>query len=267
MSTNATQSLGEDYNGTIVWFIVNVTLTAVTISGNLLTIAAIFFSRKLSSVVANQFIFSLAISDLFVGLTIPYHMTFYTINSEFGSSKTNCLLRFVLVSFACSSSITNLLVIASDRYAAIVYPLHYARVVTRKCSVVVVMVAWSVSFAVAAMPVKWNEWRAGAECEFFNVVPDDYLNFVLCPMFALIWCAMLLLYSRICREAKGQVERMRNGNGAQQFGLQLRDSKSFQVMLTILGCFTVCWLPLPSNHHLLPAQSRLAGNPLLRDRI
>lgn len=218
---NDTSTIYEEYSGTIIWFVVNVLLISVTVSGNLLTITAILVTRKLRTILANQFVFSLAVSDLLVGLTIPYHMAFYVIQ-DFGLGKVNCLLRFVLISFACSSSISNLLVIATDRYAAIVYPLHYIRLITRKTAVTLTLFAWSLSFTVAAVPAVWNDWTPEVNCEVFQILPNNYVNFVICPMFALIWLMMLLLYWRICCEANGQAKRMKNDAA-------LKDSKSFQV--------------------------------------
>lgn len=222
VNRNDTSPIYEEYSGTIIWFVINVLLISVTVSGNLLTITAILVTKKLRAILANQFVFSLAVSDLFVGLTIPYHMAFYVI-SDFGLGKVNCLLRFVLISFACSSSISNLLVIAADRYVAIVYPLHYIRLITRKTAVFLTVFAWSLSFTVAAVPAVWNDWAPGVNCEVFQILPNNYVNFVICPMFGLIWLMMLLLYWRICCEANGQARRLKNAAA-------LKDSKSFQVV-------------------------------------
>ncbi|XP_060519845.1 histamine H2 receptor-like isoform X2 [Cylas formicarius] len=213
---------GEAYCGTNFWFTVNVLITVVTISGNLLTIFAILLSRHLSSMVANQFVFSLAVSDFFVGCSLPYHMAFYVIDN-FGADRLNCLLRFLLIQFACSSSICNLLLIATDR-----------------TSLTMILVGWAFSFSLAAVLLVWNEWRDGSQCELVVVVPANYMNFIVFPMFVLTWSIMLLLYSRICREATGHAQRIRSSN---QSIPALRDSKSFQVMLTILGYFTVFWMP------------------------
>ncbi|XP_030753723.1 5-hydroxytryptamine receptor 1A [Sitophilus oryzae] len=231
----------EPYCGSTAWFVINIITTTITLSGNLLTIGAILFSKRLSSVIANQFVFSLAVSDLLVGCSVPYHMAFYVVE-HFGANKLNCLLRFVLISFACSSSICNLLFIAADRYVAIVYPLHYVRLITRKSSLVMIILGWCMSFSVAVVPLMWNDWHQAPVCELIEVIPQNYMNFVVYPMFILIWVMMLLLYSRICREATGHAKRMRSAGSCQNVAI-LKDSKSIQVMLMILGCFTICWLP------------------------
>jgi len=65
-----------------------------------------------------------------VGFTMPYHMAFY-ISSEIGQSLSLCLLRFVLIIMACSASVMHLIVIAVDRYLAIIYPLRHQVIVTK----------------------------------------------------------------------------------------------------------------------------------------
>lgn len=112
--------------GFMIWAIIDGLLLVAILCGNILTILAVRFSRRLRSVISNHFVLSLAISDILVGLTLPYHLTFY-LGSGLGSSKPWCLLRFFFVIMACCVSIWNLIAIALDRYIAICYPLHYSR--------------------------------------------------------------------------------------------------------------------------------------------
>lgn len=101
-----------------VWSIVDGALMVLIISGNTLTILAVTLSRRLSSLVSNQFVLNLAISDLMVGLTLPYHLVFY-LDTEFGKIKWSCLMRFILIILACLASIYNIIAIAVDRYVYI----------------------------------------------------------------------------------------------------------------------------------------------------
>ncbi|KAG5885460.1 hypothetical protein JTB14_037041 [Gonioctena quinquepunctata] len=231
------------YCGTTYWLCISITTSLVAVFGNILTVFAILFSKKLSSLVANYFIFSLAVSDLLVGFSVPYHMLFYLVEG-FGGTRAICLVRFVLTCFACASSICNLLFIAMDRYLAIVYPLHYTRFMTKKTAYVLISVGWCVALTTASVPLFWNQWYEGVSCEVINIFPFSFIRFILCPMFVMIWTTMLLLYSKICKEASGQQRRMRGtGNLKQLSSSSFTESKSFQVMMIILGCFTVCWLP------------------------
>lgn len=110
----------------IIWSVIDGFLLVVILCGNTLTILAVRYSRRLRSTISNLFVLSLAISDLGVGLTLPYHLAFY-IGTEIGQNKFFCILRFFLIIFAWCLSIWNLMAIAIDRYIAICYPLHYTR--------------------------------------------------------------------------------------------------------------------------------------------
>jgi hypothetical protein len=118
-------------NSHLLWSILDCALLVIILFGNTLTILAILRTKHLFKVMSNQFVLSLATSDLFIGLTLPYHMAFY-LSEEIGKNEQTCILRFVLLALGCSASLCNLIIIAIDRYIAILYPLHYCRLVTNR---------------------------------------------------------------------------------------------------------------------------------------
>jgi len=130
LNSNVT-STDNGLNSYILWSILDCALLVIILCGNTLTIVAILRSKRLYNVMSNQFVLSLATSDLFIGLTLPYHMAFY-LSDAIGNDKETCILRFVLLALGCSASLCNLIMIAIDRYIAIVYPLHYCRLVTHR---------------------------------------------------------------------------------------------------------------------------------------
>ena len=129
MNCSLEGSLDEKFNSNILWSLLDGILFVIILCGNTLTILAIRCTRHLSNVMSNQFVMSLAISDLFVGLSLPYHMAFY-LTTTIGADKGTCILRFVLLLLGCIASVLNLFIIAIDRYIAIVHPLHYCKIIT-----------------------------------------------------------------------------------------------------------------------------------------
>ncbi|CAO1380093.1 unnamed protein product [Diamesa serratosioi] len=222
----------------MMWTIIDGILLVAILCGNILTILAVRFSRRLRSVISNHFVLSLAISDILVGLTLPYHLAFY-MGTGLGSNKEFCMLRFFFVIMACCVSIWNLIAIAVDRYIAICYPLHYSRYMTRRVALLLMAIGWLVGFSIAAIPVIWNKWEVAHDCEFDQIFHPWYMVGVITPVFSMVWFCMLFVYWRIWREAAKHVKQLRitgMGDGPS-------DWKSVQVVLLILGCFTICWLP------------------------
>lgn len=192
----------------IIWSIIDGVLFILILCGNCLTIAAVQFSRRLRSVVSNLFILSLAISDLLVGLTVPYHLAFY-LDVTLGESHLICIMKFFFNIVACCVSIWNLIAIAADRYIAIVYPLHYSRWITRRVAVTVIIFGWISGAIIGVIPVFWNNWATSSECEFDEVLPPWYMAGIVTPVFSLIWLCMLTLYWRIWREAYKHAKQLR----------------------------------------------------------
>lgn len=193
----------------LLWGTIDVSLMVWIFSGNTLTILAIGMSRKLRAITSNWFVLALALSDLLVGFTLPYHLAFY-MGSDLGTVHVWCLLRFFLIIIACCVSIWNLIAIAVDRYVAIVYPLHYVRYVTRRVAIAVMCAGWLVGGCLGTVPMLWNNWSTALECEFDEVLPPWYMVGVVTPLFSAVWLCMLVLYVRIWSEAARQARQMRS---------------------------------------------------------
>ncbi|XP_022908366.1 adenosine receptor A2b [Onthophagus taurus] len=240
MVTETHQSI--TYVEMIIWFIVMLLLLVLTVCGNFLTICAIIFTRKLGALVSNRFVLSLALSDLLVGLAIPYHFIF-SVGITLGSNRETCVIRFVLVIFACASSIFNLMVIAADRYAAVVYPLEYGKYMRKKLAYGIIVFGWLITFALSTVVVIWNNWDINQDnCSFTEIIPQNYIIFILTPMFASVWVVIIVLYLKIWRIAASHAKKIRTCV-LQTSKYTGTDWKSIQVVLLVLGCFSVCWLP------------------------
>ncbi|XP_070163554.1 adenosine receptor A2b-like isoform X3 [Polyergus mexicanus] len=223
-----------------IWIFIDSFLFIVIVSGNALTILAIAWARKLRNVISNYFILNLAVSDLLVGVTLPYHFAFY-VDQSLKNNKTVCISRFVIVGLACGGSIYNLIAIAIDRYIAIVHPLSYNAYATRKRVLIIIAIIWIFVTGVYSIPIYWNCFDTAKTCEFDTILPSCFLAYILLPSFSLSWIAMFLIYWKIWREAHMHARRMNLSIIPNIAGKH--DHKSVNVVLLILGCFSICWLP------------------------
>ncbi|CAG2052989.1 unnamed protein product [Timema podura] len=211
------------------WVALDILLLIVIVSGNTLTMCAMHKCRRLYSLISNKFVASLAVSDLLVGLTIPYHTAFY-LNDTLCKNKTLCLSRFVLIVLGCCASICNLISIALDRYIAILYPFHYCRLMTQRMVSGMIVGGWITAIIIATIPTYWNDWDIAIMCEIDEVLTDNYILMVLTPSFLSVWVALLIVYWRIWREASEHAKRIRCPHG---YGELLR-------MLVTIHCYLLC---------------------------
>ncbi|XP_014212815.1 5-hydroxytryptamine receptor 1-like [Copidosoma floridanum] len=232
-------------------------LVALIILGNSMTILAGRLNRILFKITSNHLIFSLAISDLCVGFAVSYDLVFFFYPS-LDHYKFSCLLRFVFISGACTASFFNITAIAIDRYVSIVHPLEYPTYITKKLINVVVIVNWCAAIFISTIPLYWNTYQSTKKCKLLNFIPRYYLNVILIPMFLIVWISMFVFYWKIWREVRAHFQRL-NELG---FNGHCNYNKSNQVVLSILGCFTICWLP-----YVIISCIRFSKLPYEPDRI
>lgn len=131
-----TTSLEEDYenlnkNLDVIFGVISLVITPLVIGGNALVIISLFKFRRLRTT-TNMFIGSLALSDFLLGLlTLPMYALFY-LNTGMNKWKYLCLFKYSSVILSMSSSLINLVVIAVDRYIAILHPLKYQILMTKQ---------------------------------------------------------------------------------------------------------------------------------------
>uniref|UniRef100_A0A182K754 G-protein coupled receptors family 1 profile domain-containing protein n=1 Tax=Anopheles christyi TaxID=43041 RepID=A0A182K754_9DIPT len=232
--------VNEIHKDLVIWIAIDGILMVCIFSGNILTIIAVWYYRRLQWLISNLFVLSLAISDIFVGLTLPYHLAFY-MGVDLGRQKHLCLLRFFVLIIACSVSIWNLIAIAVDRYIAICYPLHYTRLMTKRTALTILGFGWCLAISIATIPLIWNKWETAQECEFDELLHPWYVAGVITPIFSVVWLCLFVVYWRIWREASKHAKQLRAHGGASERSSS--DWKSVQVVLLIMGCFTFCWIP------------------------
>ena len=139
----------EETHETKYWvkYVLTVVFIAVivfTTFGNLTTIIAVRFDKHLKSI-SNLYIASLALADLIVGSIVMTFMLIYTVVLDGAWTLGPLLCDFwTFIDYvACSASLTNVCVIAGDRYLAISRPLKAITKRTKRRALLMVAYAWA----------------------------------------------------------------------------------------------------------------------------
>ena len=126
------------------WFwILGWSLSILTMAGNGFIIFLVCSKRQLRTK-TNAFVVSLAVADFFVGMSVVPLMFFCKL-------ATGCKPRYYWISFVRwlfgYLSVINLCVLVLDRYIAIVKPLKYLTVMTRRRVIQTVSLSWGIRVA------------------------------------------------------------------------------------------------------------------------
>ncbi len=116
-------------------------LSAWTVFLNLLVIISISHFKKLHTP-TNLIILSLAVADMFIGFVIPIEAT-RLIEMCWYFGGTFCALYFIFLTVLFSASLSNLFLIAVDRFVAICHPLLYPQKITMTKTLMSICLSWA----------------------------------------------------------------------------------------------------------------------------
>ena len=155
----------------------------------------------------NRFVFSLAIADFMAGLFIFWQSCFSWF-PELNYNAIACVFRFVSAQPSFSSAI-HLVVIATDRYLAVLHPLRYHELMTTKVANILIAVAWISSVLLTAVIIGTAEYIPGVSiCTLVHIVPHWVLIVVFHVVVTLLILAMFFMYGRIFWVARKQAQQI-----------------------------------------------------------
>ncbi|XP_026293397.2 melanocortin receptor 5-like [Frankliniella occidentalis] len=241
----------------MVFAILEYTMMVLIVVGNLFILVAYAVGRirgKNSSMrlpSSGRLVLNLALADLLVGVGLIYFSLFKfwpEMAAQLAKYRLPCVLRFSVCFLTMFGSHCALLVVAMDRYTAIVHTLHYKDYLTTRVSWLVILAGWVVPVAGAGAVFLVNEWRPGVPfCDEHHIVPNFLIMFAL-PSNVSVLLLISLTHWRVHREVQAYTLRASDPSFVASTASAARRShgcrKSAVLLLRVTTSFIVCWTPL-----------------------
>ncbi|CAH3174811.1 unnamed protein product [Porites lobata] len=264
-SWNCLNFSGLKIGGTVAFCLIII----VSLVANSLIVIIVYKTPKLRKPI-NYFIANMALSDLMFSIFwIPWSLSDFHTNYLFliGGQLGQALCKLVPFFRDVSSivSIQNLILIAVDRFGAVVFPLRSPLIRSKLCPFFI-LATWIVPVAVNSPFLFANElvespernwcvkkWKKafGESSSRANFVLALYILFIYLPVLLLV-----ILYSIIVIKVKTQAHPGEQSANSQQH----RDRKNrnvLQMSIAILTVFGICWLPVSINFLIILYQDTL----------
>ena len=221
------------------------------VGGNALTLVAVNRTKKLRVIPTNTFIVSLAVSDGLIGVFLPFIIGVNATGDELVWDISTCILRgpyFAMFDI----SLSTLLVIAVDRYVAVVHPLYYRRNMTLRIARLTSILIWIAEFLLLTSLTCYYGTRAkvvmlrpeAAHDLFPKKISLGLLQaVVLIPIVGniVLYC---LIYIRLIRRRRSIWTVQEGQNAETLINQPSKKTKTFTKMMTlVLGYLILAWLP------------------------
>ena len=256
---NETQSMSSCFNPTAIRIgetFAYCLLFVVSLAGNIL-IGIIVYKEKALRTPINILIVNMAISDLllsiiyfparFVRLNTASH---WLLSGPFG--QVLCRLKYFVTDVSSVVSIQSLVLIAADRFVAVVFPLRPSLISSKRCRLFI-LVIWVVAMAVCCPHLlvwKVDEYAEGLVCQRrWNDIrfreSSLIKNYALVAVIVFIYVPLVLiaiLYFSIAVRIKSQKIPGEPSVNARKQRLK-RERSVLKMSVAIVFVFAVCWLP------------------------
>ncbi|XP_073730870.1 trace amine-associated receptor 13c-like [Misgurnus anguillicaudatus] len=235
----------HEYNIMYVFFSL---LSVWTVFLNLLVIISICHFKKLYTP-TNMLILSLAVTDLLVGLIVMPLEAIRLIETCWYFGDTICRLFLLIMGLLLITSLSNLVLIAVDRYVAVCHPLLYPQKITMTRTVIIICVSWFYSSAYnisIVITTSQRKYTCYGECTFMIIFALTIIDLFLSFLFP---CTIIItLYLRIFYVAHHQVKvinsLMRSGKHLTEGSVRRKsESKAALTLGIIVTVYLFCWIP------------------------
>ena len=226
----------------------------VSLVGNFLIVITVFKTQSLRKP-TNYLIANMSLSDLLFPIFVfPQYLTDFTLGSLLVSGPLGqalCKISSFLANASTAVSIQSLVLIAVDRFVAVVFPLRLPLISSKLCTFII-LATWIVAMVVISpylfalklvkypgklvCELRWSEafGRSSSEADMYVAL---YVVFHYVPVALLI-----ILYSIILIKLKSQKIPGEQSDRAEQ-QRERRNRNVLKMAIAIVFGFVLCWLP------------------------
>ena len=214
-STHVPEVFSTPYHRSLLVMIITGIIMSIIIIcavlGNLLVVVSVIRVRKLR-VITNFFVVSLAIADILVALmAMPFNLS-VELTGLWLFSYNMCNLWNSFDVYASTVSILHLCCISIDRHLAIVRPLDYPMVMTKRRVALMLCGVWIAPIVISFLPIFMEWYTFPANIKFLKDNPHVCrftvnITYMLVSSSISFWlpCSvMIYMYYRIYQEASRQ---------------------------------------------------------------
>ena len=234
----------------------------VSLAGNTI-IGIIVYKTKTMRKPINFFIVSMAMSDMLPIFMIPWkiqklYIDSWLIGGPLGQAL--CKLVTFLPDFSALVSIQNLVLIAVDRFGAVVFPLR-SSLISSKLYPFLILATWIVAMAVLspylfAMKLQFNylvvlrcrmHWNEvfGVSLSFKSYLMAISVVFIFIP-FVLIAILYIIIFLKL-KSHKIPGEQFPNCEDQRRH----KERNVLKMAIAIVSGFAICWLPVIIRYYLV----------------
>lgn len=227
-----------------VFITFQITIMIIIVCGSSLVLIAFGKFNHLQTS-SGKFVANLSASDLCLGLSLPFQISFFFFPS-LNLSKEACLLRYEVIIFTSTSSLISLLFTVIDRHIAVTYPLRYTMIMSDRTADILIGVVWIYALSISCPPLLgYNTFDTAPLCAYELVMAKPY-RLIVALHFICLPTIMFIIYCRIFYMAWSHrrtiMAQQTGGSYVVNTSLK-RETKTAVVMATVMLFFTLCWLP------------------------
>ncbi|XP_017213593.4 trace amine-associated receptor 13c-like [Danio rerio] len=237
----------------IIMYVFFSLLSVWTVFLNLLVIISISHFKKLHTP-TNMIILSLAVADLLIGLIVMPIKAIRQVETCWYFGDTFCGLNSILIGAIFSATLSNLVLIAVDRYVAVCHPLLYPQKITMAKMLMFICLCWIYYSAYNTAVVMNNRYfdtsnrtdMCYGDCSvimsFGWILTDLFMSFILPCLI------MISLYLRIFYVVHQQVKvinsLMKGGKCVTEGSVKRKsESKAALTLGIIVLVYLLCYIP------------------------